>query len=187
MKSFAKKPYTGVCAKFVKRAGFCAALALVLVFGAMFISCTDEPGDSGEGYTISAIPEILKGTWKSEYDEIFIISSDSFTSKYGEFVTYAGTIAANGHRSNNSGSGYITIKYTENSGFVDSENKFYVIHYKDLSISEVTLAGASLSTDPDFEYGVGPGGKTTQAEAEAVMTVSAGYFEWYSTLSKENN
>ncbi|MCL2211873.1 MAG: hypothetical protein FWB95_08130 [Treponema sp.] len=176
---------TRSCANAVKRAGFSVVLALVLVFGAMFISCNNEPDDPGEGYVVSAMPEILKGTWKSDYDEIFIINNDTFTSKYGDFVTYTGTVA--GHRSNNDGAGYITIKYTENSGFVDSVNKFYVIHYKDLSDSAVTLAGGSLSSDPDFEYGVGPGGKTTQAEAEAVMTVSAGYFEWYSFLSKVNN
>ncbi|MCL2186481.1 MAG: hypothetical protein FWB86_11645 [Treponema sp.] len=143
-------------------------------------------GYPDKAYTTSAMPENLKGTWISEYGEIFIINDNTFTSKYGYDVTYAGTFVTNGHRSNNDGDGYITIRYTENSGFVDSENKFYVIHYKELSKNEVTLAGGSLNADPDFTYGVGPGGKTSQEEAEAVMTVSAGYFEWYSILSRED-
>jgi len=136
-------------------------------------------------YTTSAIPENLKGTWTYDwgggYIEKYIIDETTFTSEY----TYAGTII--GHRSNNDGDGYITIKFTENYGYVDSENMFYVIHYKDLSISEVTLAGAWLGADPDFEYGVGPGGKATQAEAETVMTVSAGYFGMYSSLSRDGD
>jgi len=140
-------------------------------------------GYPDSAYTTSAMPEELKGTWTYDwgggYIEKYIINETTFTSEY----TYAGTIA--GHRSNNDGDGYITIKFTENFGYVDSENMFYVIHYKDLSISEITLAGAWLGADPDFEYGVGSGGKATQAEAEAVMTVSAGYFGMYSTLSKD--
>jgi len=140
-------------------------------------------GNPDTAYTTSAMPENLKGTWTYDWGggfiEKYIVNETTFISEY----TYTGTIV--GHRSNNDGDGYITIKFTENSGFVNSENMFYVIHYKDLSISEVTLAGASFSADPDFEYGVGPGGKTTQAEAEAVMTVSAGYFDWYSILDKE--
>jgi len=140
-------------------------------------------GNPDTAYTTSAMPEWLKGTWTYDwgggYIEKYIIDETTFTSEY----TYAGTIA--GHRSKSGGDGYITIKFTENSGYVDSEDKFYVIHYKDLSISEVTLAGAWLGADPDFEYGVGPGGKATQAEAEAAMTVSAGYFGMYSILGRE--
>jgi len=140
-------------------------------------------GNPDDDYTTSVMPEELKGTWTYDwgggYIEKYIVDEITFTSEY----TYAGTIA--GHRSNSSGEGYITIKFTENFGYIDSENKFYVIHYKDLSISEVTLAGAWLGADPDFEYGVGPGGKATQAEAEATMTVSSGYFGMYSILNKE--
>jgi len=293
------RSYTELCAKFAKRAGCCVALALVLVFGSMFLSCsepedtnktvnaqqpsisvqpadvfwnvynntnpinlsvtaavtdggeltyqwysntsnsasggiaittggTDETlslnksnyttngsrylyvvvtntNDKADGkktatitsaiaevvvvgnpetsYTTSTMPENLKGTWTYDwgggYIEKYIIDETTFTSEN----TYAGTIV--GHRSNSDGAGYITIKFTENFGYIDSENMFYVIHYKDLSISKVTLAGAWLGVDPDFEYGVGSGGKTTQAEAEAVMTVSAGYFGMYSILDKD--
>ena len=63
---------------------------------------------------------------------------------------------------------------------------FYVIHYQTLTDSALSLSGAWLGADPDFEFGVGSGGKATQAEAEAVMTVSAGYFGMYSSLSKED-
>ena len=142
-------------------------------------------GFPDDDYETSAMPEELKGTWTYDwgggYIETYIIDDTTFTSEYA----YEGTILE--HRSNSDGAGYITIQFTVNYNYVNSENMFYVIHYHSLSDSALSLSGAWLSADPDFMYGVGPGGKTTQEEAEAVMTVSAGYFGMYSDLGKESS
>jgi len=131
-------------------------------------------GNPDTAYTTSAMPENLKGTWiyEGDYPETYIIDETTFDSGY-----YKGTIA--GHRSNNNGDGYITIEYTEANNPA-SIGQFYVIHYKGLTTSKISLSGAYLGADPDFDWTEGTSGKATQAEAEAVMTVSAGYFGMYS-------
>jgi len=179
----------GSYAKIGRRAGFYAALILVLAFGAMFVSCeldgsNDDNHQSNDDYTASVMPEMLKGTWSYDwgggYIERYIINAETFISEN----SYAGTIV--GHRSKEN-AGYITIQLTENSSYVDPEDKFYVIHYKDLTSSTLSIAGAYHADDPAFEYGVGSGGKETQAEAESAMTVSAGYFGMYSSLNRESD
>ena len=136
-------------------------------------------GNPDTAYTTSAMPENLKGTWisESEYPESYVINETTFDSGY-----YKGTIV--GHRSNSDSGGYITIEYTEAFNPA-SIGQFYVIHYKELSVSEINLSGAYLGADPDFDWTEGTSGKATQAEAEATMTVSAGYFGMYSSLVKE--
>lgn len=175
------------CAGFIRSTGRCIALALVLLAGAMFASCEMDGGTTGgvtdpeKAYKTSAMPEGLKGTWVLESEwgtETYIIDAATFDSGY-----YKGTIA--GHRGNGSGDGYITIEYTEAFNPA-SIGRFYVIHYKGLTDTTVSLSGAYLGADPDFDLAEGTSGKATQAEAEAVMTVSAGYFGMYSSLSKKS-
>ena len=122
------------------------------------------------------MPEALKGNWVSSYGEEYIISSTTFTSKYGDLVSYAGTIV--NVREDGSNAGYITIKYTENSYYtsvlgINVVGNYYVIHYKNLSSSSLELSGAS-----DGE------GKVIQEEAETEYTVLLGSFAWYSALHK---
>jgi len=50
--------------------------------------------------------------------------------------------------------------------------------------STMSISDAYRDDDPDFVFSTGSGGKSTQAEAEATMTVSAGYFSFYSVVEK---
>jgi hypothetical protein len=133
-------------------------------------------GTNPPGFTL---PEGLKGTWVSVYfdNEEYIISGTEFFANdaiYG--TTYAGTIV--NHREAGSGAGYITIQYTV-SYYGNGVGKFYVIHYKNLTSSTVSISGAGKFDDPDFGIN-DTGGKATQAAAEAAYTVAGGYFSVYS-------
>jgi hypothetical protein len=131
------------------------------------------------------LPAALISDWESEWGELFTISATEFSSgmDFGEgWSGYKGTIV--NHRGNAAGTaGYITIQYTQNDWDEDAEDLYYVIYYKNLTDTTVTIAGAGsfAFTDPDFGAS---GGRLTKEEAEAVYTVSAGYFEMGSDLVK---
>jgi quinol monooxygenase YgiN len=131
------------------------------------------------------IPDNLIGEWESEYGELYTISASEFSSGMeweGEWSGYKGTIV--NHRGNAAGTaGYITIQYTECTWDDNAEDLYYVIYYKDLTATTVTIAGAGsfVFTDPDFGAS---GGRATKEKAEATYTVSAGYFEMGSDLEK---
>ena len=148
-------------------------LLVVLVIGmsvGVFLGC-DASGGDGDGS--------IYGTWTSTYGEVFIITDTEFISKFGDFVWYAGTIV--NIREDGPGAGYITIIYTECDPV--SIGKYYVIHYKDLGSKSVSLSGAGSATDPDFDNWA-PGGKILREDAEAIYTVTNGYFNDYSALTK---
>jgi hypothetical protein len=130
------------------------------------------------------LPSKLTGEWKSEYGEIYTISAGEFSSGMeweGEWSGYKGTIV--NHRGNAEGTtGYITIQFTECTWDEDAENKYYVVYYKNLTDTTVTISGAGLLADPDFGNS---GGRATKDEAEATYTVSSGYFATGSDLTKE--
>jgi quinol monooxygenase YgiN len=131
------------------------------------------------------MPSKLTGEWESEYGEIYTISAGEFSSggDWGEgWSGYKGTIV--NHRGNAEGTaGYITIQYTQNDWDETAENKYYVIYYKDLTETTVTIAGAGSFTFTDPDFGAS-GGRETKEEAEATYTVSAGYFAMGSDLVK---
>ena len=131
------------------------------------------------------LPSRLTGEWESEYGEIYTISAGEFSSgmDWGEgWSGYKGTIV--NHRGNANGTaGYITIKYTECTWDVGAENKYYVIYYKGLTETAVTIAGAGSFTFIDPDFGLS-GGRASKDEAEATYTVSAGYFAMGSDLIK---
>ena len=154
----------------LKKISFLLAALILVMSAVVFTGCKTDPEDAS-----------ILGTWVSVYDEIFIISDTEFSSNFGEDTMYAGTIAK--IREEDSGSGYITIRYTTCSDPA-AVGKYYVIHYKGLGISSVELAGAASQTDPDFDNW-GPGGKTSQADAEAAYTVENGYFAGYSACTKQ--
>ena len=154
----------------VKRFSF-LFVVLILIGAGMFAGCDHSSGNGDAS---------LIGTWKSVYDEVFIITKTEFTSKFGETVFYSGTIK--NIRDEGSGAGYITIQYTEcpPAGL----GKYYVIHYKNLTSSSMELAGAGKVSDPDFDN-FAPGGKTLQKDAEELYTVQNGYFGVHSGVSKQ--
>ena len=154
----------------VKRFSFLFAV-LIIVCAGMFSGC-NHSSDNNDASLI--------GTWKSVYDEVFVITKTDFTSKFGDTVFYSGTIK--NIRDEGGGAGYITIQYTEcpPAGL----GKYYVIHYKNLTSSSMELAGAGKVGDPDFDN-FAPGGKAKQADAEALYTVQNGYFGVYSGVSKQ--
>jgi hypothetical protein len=134
------------------------------------------------------LPDNLKGEWESEWGELFTVSDSEFSSGGdwgGGWNGYKGTIV--NQRGNVEGTaGYITIQYTQNDWAEGAENLYYVIYYKDLTATTVTISGAGSSIDPDFDFETG-GGRSTKEEAEATYTVSAGYFEMGSDLVKEGS
>jgi hypothetical protein len=144
---------------------------------AYYSDCTKEVGTEPPEYTL---PEDLKGTWTSEYGEEFIITDTTFTSQWEGDVTYAGTIV--NHRADGEDAGYITIQYTENATYPDAFGYFYVIHYKNLTSTTMSIAGAYDDEGPEFEDGTG--GKSTWQEAEAAYTVENDCYGWYSDCTK---
>ena len=120
-------------------------------------------------------PAELQGTWVSAWGEELVITAKTFTNAYGGEISYAGRIV--NHRDDDSGTGYyITIRYTENVTFPDAVGKYYVLHYKDSTLSSMLFAGAYLVGDGD--------GKPTPEEAETVNTVTGGAFSYYSAVYK---
>ena len=156
----------------IRKNSFSLAALVLFVSVCMFTSCKFEPDAS------------IIGTWKSTYDEVFKITASTFTNEYNGYVSYAGTI--DNMRDDGSGAGYITIKLTENNYYPgESVNKFYVIHYKNLTDSTADIAGAYISGAPEFHPETGTGGKDTKAEAESTYTVAAGAFAFYSTCARQ--
>lgn len=164
---------------FLKRAAF-AALVLLLSAGLLFVSCKHEPDDDPIWLPVGwSVPTALQGTWVNPTygDETYTITGSSYLSEDIVWGGFGGTIV--NIRADGPDAGYITIKYTqEPSWFPGSLGNFYVIHYKNLSSSSVSIAGCSDGT-----------GKSTQATAEAEYTVenTADYFSWYSIVNKIGN
>jgi hypothetical protein len=128
------------------------------------------------------VPANLQGSWRvvDSPGEEYTITETMFS--YGDdYYGYTGTIV--NHRAIGASSGYLTIEYTANSFYSTAEGMFCVIHYKYLTPSTVSVAGAYNADDPDFGAN-DTGGKATQAEAEEAYTVGNGYFEAYSLLTK---
>jgi hypothetical protein len=117
------------------------------------------------------LPAALTGKWLSSYGEEFEISAAKFTSSWGGSPTYAGNVV---HvRSDGTGGGYITIRYTINTYTPKSVGRFYVIHWKNLTATTVEISGSS---DAD--------GRATLFEAEIEYTVLNGYFDIHSSCTK---
>jgi hypothetical protein len=156
------------------------------VHEASHVATVTVVGYPDTGYSDThTMPSKLTGEWESEYGEIFTISVGEFSSgaDWGDgWSGYKGTIV--NHRGNAEGTaGYITIQYTQNDWDETAENKYYVIFYKDLTETTVTIAGAGSFTFTDPDFGAS-GGRATKDEAEATYTVSAGYFAMGSDLTR---
>ncbi|MDR0487196.1 MAG: hypothetical protein LBG91_03000 [Treponema sp.] len=158
--------------KACKRAAF-TGLVVSLLASALFVSCQQPTGPVSPG----TADDIL-GTWESEYGEIYTISDSEFSSGMeweGVWSGYKGNIVSR-RPDNDSGAGYITIKYTENDWNPGAIGNYYVVHYKELTALTMKISGAS---DSD--------GKLNQKEAEDSYTVENGCFELYSELSKKGS
>ncbi|MDR1315904.1 MAG: hypothetical protein LBK13_03430 [Spirochaetales bacterium] len=153
-------------------------LALCLLMGAqVFMGCDANSGDD-DSQSIS-LPAALKGKWVSGGTEV-TITSDTFTDSYNGSVSYAGVIV--NVISDGDDAGYIIIQYTSNSSFSDAAGRYYAVHYKNLTASTMEYSGAYSGADPDNGGG---NGKLTQEEAEETYTVLNGYFDYYSTCTKQ--
>jgi len=145
------------------------------------IACVNVFGNLDYGYTVKPLPEAIKKEWVTAENK-FTITENAVTINWGS-VAQAGTIES--HRSNTAGnSGFITIKHTANNAFPNHNGSFYVIYYENLKFSTVKIAGAQKDNYPEFASG-GNGGKTTKAEAEAIYTLSGGFFEDVSLYGKK--
>lgn len=156
--------------------------ALVLVCGVAFTGCkpgVDKPALPAGVKELSA-DSMLIGDWKSEYGEIFEITSDTLKNggSWGDY--YAGNNLL--IREITQDSGYLYIKYTRamNPDSLYSEDaadvgKWYALSYKNLKPDTVDLAGA---------YG-NVSATNTIEEAIAEFTIENGYFATYSTCAKQ--
>jgi hypothetical protein len=131
---------------------------------------------------VFTVPADLIGSWRdiNTPEETYTVTSTTYSFSDGT-DSYAGTIV--NHVADGAGAGYLTIEYTANTLNSSAVGKFTVIHYKLLTPSSVSVAGAYKAEDPNFGVG-GAGGKATKAEAETAYTVAAGYFADYSLLTK---
>ena len=142
----------------IRKNTFLLAALVLLVTVCMFTGCKQELDAS------------IIGTWKSTYDETFVITDYSFSTP-GDYG-YAGIIKK--IRDDGTDAGYITIQYTTHYD-ASHVNLYYVIHYKNLTSSTVDIAGAWLVD----------AGKTTQELAESTYTVAAGAFDLYSVCTRQ--
>jgi hypothetical protein len=146
-----------------------ALLGLLFLTSLLLASCAPVTNDASNTFTV---PATLKGTWRSTFDEEYIISDTVFTSAYMGAVGYEGDIV--NVRSLNSGneSGYITIKYTTayNPEWVGN---YYVVYWNNLTANSVDLCGAALGD-----------GKASQSEAEDFYIIANDQFTFSSSCSK---
>ena len=145
-------------------AKWAAIAVLALVFPAGIPGCSNGTTDK------VTVPEALKASWAAG-DESYIITSTTFTAAWAGESYYAGKIV--NIREDDPTAGYITIKYTLNTYTPDAIGNYYVICYKNLGQSGMSLAGSSEGA-----------GKATQAEAESEYTAANGYFDWLTDLTK---
>jgi hypothetical protein len=153
---------------FLKRAPFLLLAALFIGAGAgLFTGCDSNADDGGTIY----------GTWVGVPGEEYEITAGTFTTT----GAYSGTVE--NIRKDGSDAGYITIKFIENSWYgAPAVGKFYVIHYKDLKSSTVSISAAYSAADSD---NVGGTGKASREQAESTYTVENGYFGFYSACQKQ--
>ena len=146
------------------------------------IACVNVLGNLDYGYTVKPLPEAIKKEWVTMENK-FTITENAVTINWGASAQ-SGTIES--HRSNAAGSsGLITIKHTVNNAHPNHNGSYYVIYYEDIRFSSVKIAGALKDNYPEFAAG-GNGGKTTIAEAEAIYTISGGFFEDISLYGKKS-
>ena len=148
-----------------KRAVF-AGLVLVLLTGFSVISCSDDPSSS-PSFTV---PQAIRGTWVSEYGELYEITKTTFstgTADYNGFKGYRGTIVNFREDDGDPLSGYITIKYTKNDNNSGAIGNYYVIRYENLGATAMEISGAYDGGDP---------WKSTKEEAEEAFSVEESAF-----------
>jgi len=145
------------------------------------IACVNVFGNPDYGFAVSPLPEMLKNVWVAGENQ-FTITGNEITINRG---TSAQTGTIESHRSNTAGtSGFITIKHTANDNHPNHNGSFYVIYYENLKSTSVKIAGARKDNYIEFDQG-GTGGKATKTEAEAIYTLSDGFFEDISFCGKK--
>ena len=122
-------------------------------------------------------PADLLGTWTATTpygEEKYIITATTFTSLWEGETSYMGSIV--NHRADGGATqGYITIRYTVGPPwYPGSDGNYYVIHYKSLTASAISLSASSDGV-----------GKSTPEEAEIEYTVGNSYFADYSDLTEQ--
>jgi hypothetical protein len=136
-----------------------AALSLA-VAALVFTGCAQSTGSDDD------LLADLKGSWVSGWGEEYIISNTEFISAYAGATSYKGPIV--NIRRDGSGTGYITIRYTENSYSPDAVGNYYVIRWENL------IANVSIKIAGAFNDMVEGKGYGTVAEAETGYTGTIG-------------
>jgi len=135
-------------------------------------TCVRVIGNLDPGYAVAANWTALERDWETKGNK-FTINATALSVVWGvDNEHFSGTLTGDivGHREKTAErSGFITIKM--------ANDHFYVFFYKDLSPERVNITGAWKEGSPEFGAG-GTGGKTSQAEAEAMYTLSDGFFDW---------
>ncbi|MDR1100179.1 MAG: hypothetical protein LBL28_06820, partial [Treponema sp.] len=153
-------------------------LGLFLAVVALVFTGCPQPTDPEEGVSV---PKALKGEWVSTYLENYQITDTEFSSLTGG-AGYRGDIVK--VISEDASTGYIIIRYTENTSYPNAAGRYYAVYYSNLNDSTAEFCGAYSSTDVSDGIAGGATGKASQAEAEAAYTVANGYFGGSSTCYK---
>jgi hypothetical protein len=146
-------------------------LGMCLVMGTLGLVGCDTGGDEDEGTS-------LVGYWKSEYEDGFEISGDTYTQydDADKAISFAGTIV--NHSDFSAKNGSITIKITKAGTWYKTVDHYLVVLWKDLSGNGVrqSCPYKASDTDPD---------KATQAEAESIYIEANDYFGMFGAYSKQ--
>jgi hypothetical protein len=145
-------------------------LGVCLVMGTLGLIGCDTGGDEEESS--------LVGYWKSEYEDGFEISGNTFT-QYDDAtkaVSFAGTIV--NHSDFSAKNGSVTIKITNAGSWFKTVDHYLVILWKDLSGKGVRESSPYKASDTDPD-------KATKEAAETTYTEANGYFDMFGTYSKQ--
>jgi len=155
-----------------------SVLSLFVVFTVLFVSCKQEPDDGDPS---------LNGTWKSTYDEVFIINlnNNTFSCPSEDYPGYAygGTISEVVYLNNSNTAGIIFIELTDKgSDFSTSgSGDFTGVYFTNLTDKTVEIC---IAANP-AEYATPV--RTTLAEAKELLNVDSvsTYFAMTSACEKQ--
>ena len=147
--------------KNIKFSRLFAAFAFVAILA--LAGCKQQPEETHKA---------IEGTWVSTWGEKFVITNSELKNYYGNNISYAGN-----EIQIDESTGYIYIKYTQNSNLSNVVGKWYALHYKELNGNNVKISGA-------WKAGGQSSCETLEA-AKAEFTVANGYFASYSDCVKQ--
>jgi hypothetical protein len=163
--------------------------AVLGVLALLFAACPMEPDEGVSRFGPKVSGAEFSGTWTSNSGDQFNINTtaNTFTYSFGSTpdygdmsMDYSGNIVGEVLADKTllqSKHGYLTIKVTNAGGYGPTVDKFFVVHWKDLTSGSVKEAGA-------YKQGGQNTGVDTAEAAAAEYTVEKDYFGMYGVYGK---